>query len=111
MINPTEKNPEHTKTIFNVRNNSGKPQTDRTNNGAKANKDSVIIVGYSMIKHVNGRDISRSHTVKIRPNPKTLIYSRFNGLRETCHAEKAENPGDPYRYEWPSTGNQYNQDG
>ena len=75
MINPTEKNPEHTKTIFNVRNNSGKPQTDRTNNGAKANKDSVIIVGYSMIKHVNGRDISRSHTVKIRPNPKTLIYS------------------------------------
>ena len=52
-----------------------------------------------MIKHVNGRDISRSHTVKIRPNPKTLIYSRFDGLRETCHAEKAENPGDPYRYE------------
>ena len=52
-----------------------------------------------MIKHVNGRDISRSHTVKICPNSKTLIYSWFNGLRETSHVEKAENPGDPYRYE------------
>ena len=36
---------------------------------AKTNKDSVIIVGGSMIKHVNGRDISCSHTVKVRPNP------------------------------------------
>ena len=49
------KKPEHTKTINNVRNNSEKPQVDRTNNGAKANKDSVIIVGDSMAKHVNGR--------------------------------------------------------
>ena len=53
-----EKKPEHTKIINNVRNNSVKPQTDRSNNGAKANKDSVIIVGDSMIKHVNGRDFS-----------------------------------------------------
>ena len=53
-----EKEPEHTKTISNVRNNSEKPQTDRSNNGAKANKDSVIIVGDSMIKQVNGRDFS-----------------------------------------------------
>ena len=53
-----EKKPEHTKTINNVRNNSVKPQTDRSNNGAKANKDSVIIVGDSMIKQVNGRDFS-----------------------------------------------------
>ena len=43
------KKPEHTKTINNVRNNSENPQVDRTNNGAKANKDSVIIVGDSMI--------------------------------------------------------------
>ena len=62
------KKPEHTKTINNVRNNSEKTQADQTNNGAKANKDSVIIVGDSMIQHVNGRDISRSHTVKVRPN-------------------------------------------
>ena len=53
-----EKKPEHTKTISNVRNNSEKPQTDRSNNGAKANKESVIIVGDSMIKQVNGRDFS-----------------------------------------------------
>ena len=39
------------------------------------------------------------------------IYSWFNALRETCYAEKAENPGDPYRYEWHSTRNQYNEDG
>ena len=53
-----EKKPEQTKTIKNVRNNSEKSQTDRSNNGAKANKDSVIIVGGSM-KCVNCRDISR----------------------------------------------------
>ena len=64
LINPTEKKPEYTKTINNVRNNSEKPHT-----GAKANKDSVIIVGDSMIKHVNGRNISRSQRVKFRPNP------------------------------------------
>ena len=63
------KKPEHTKTNNNVRNNSEKPQTDGSNNGTKANKDSVIIVGDLMIKHVNGRDISLFHTVKVRPNP------------------------------------------
>ena len=63
------KKPEHTKTINNVRNNSEKPQTDGSNNGPKANKDSVTIVGDLMIKHVNGRDISLFHTVKVRPNP------------------------------------------
>ena len=40
-----EKKPEHTKPINNARNNSEKPQTERTNNSAKANKDSVILVG------------------------------------------------------------------
>ena len=64
-----EKKPEHTKTTSNVRNNSEKPQTDRSNNGAKANKDSVIFVSDSMIKHVNDHNISHSHTVKVRPNP------------------------------------------
>ena len=63
------KKPEHTKIINNVRNYSKKPQTDWSNNGAKANKVSVIIVGDSTIKHVNDRDISHSHIVKVRPNP------------------------------------------
>ena len=62
------KKPEHTKAINNVRNNSEKHHTDRSNNGAKVNKDSVIIVGDSTIKHVSGRHISRSHTIKVRPN-------------------------------------------
>ena len=44
------KKPEHTKTINNVRNNGERSQADWSNNGAKANKDSVIIVGDSMIR-------------------------------------------------------------
>ena len=63
------KKSEHTKTINNVRNNSENLQADRKNNGAKANEDSVIIVGDSMIKHLNCRDIYRSHTIKVRPFP------------------------------------------
>ena len=48
MINDKSngRKPEHSKIINNVRNNSEKPQTDR-----------------------NCPDISRSHTVKVRPNP------------------------------------------
>ena len=38
------KKPEHTKTMNNVINNNEQPQTDRSNNGAKANKDTEIIV-------------------------------------------------------------------
>ena len=104
------KKPEHTKTINNVRNNSEKPQTDGSNNGTKANKDSVIIVGDLMIKHVNGRDISLFHTVKVRPNPGASTHE-FIGLRETCLAEKTERSCDTYRYELHWTGNQYNEDG
>ena len=37
------KKPEHTKTINNVRNNSEKPQTDRSNNAAKANKIQLLL--------------------------------------------------------------------
>ena len=37
------KRSKHTKTIYNVRNNSEKSQAYQTDNGAKANKDSVII--------------------------------------------------------------------
>ena len=55
LDNSIGKKPEHTRTINNVKNKSEKPQADQTNNGAKANKDSVIIVGDSMAKHVNGR--------------------------------------------------------
>ena len=44
------KKPERTKTIKHIRNNGERPQADRSNNGAKANKDSVIIVGDSMIR-------------------------------------------------------------
>ena len=46
LENSSGKKLEHTKTISNVRINGEKPQADRTNNGTKANKDSVIIVGY-----------------------------------------------------------------
>ena len=69
-------NPNPTKKSLNIQKLSTmseiiakKPQTDRSNNDAKANKDSIIILGGSMIKHVNGRNISRSHTVKVCSNP------------------------------------------
>ena len=89
---------KHTKTIKNVRNNSVKLKADQTNNGAKANKKSVIIVGDSMIKNVIGRNISHSHTVKVHPNPGATTHDLM-AYMETCHAEKAESPGDPYRHE------------
>ena len=75
------KKPEHTKIINNVRNNGKKPQVDRTNNDTKANKDSFIIIGDLMIKHVNGRDISRSHTVKVRPNPGASIHDLMDYVK------------------------------
>ena len=69
-------NPNPTKKSLNIQKLSTmseiiakKPQTDRSNNDAKANKDAIIILGGSMIKHVNGRNISRSHTVKVCSNP------------------------------------------
>ena len=79
-----EKKPENTKTINSVRNNSEKAQTDRWNNGTKPNKDSVIIVGDSMIKHVNSRDSSRSYTVKVRPNPGTSSHDLLDYLKPAC---------------------------
>ena len=74
------KKPEHTKTINNVRNNDKKP-----------NKDSVIIVGNSMIKHVNGRDISCSHTVKVRPNPGASTHDLTDYVKPAMQ-KKAEKP-------------------
>ena len=75
------KKPERTKTINSIRNNSEKSQTDRSDNGAKANKDSVIIVSDSLIKHVNDRDISRSHTVKVRPNPGAATHDLLDYVK------------------------------
>ena len=90
------KRSKHTKTINNVRKNSVKPQAYRTDNGAKANKDSVIISGDSMIKHVNGPDISHSHTVKIRPNPEASTHDLMDYLKSA--AEKAERSDDIYSH-------------
>ena len=90
------KTSKHTKTIYNVRNNSEKSQAYRTDNGAKANKDSVIIQGDSMIKHVNGPDISHSNTVKIRPNPEASTHDLMDYLKSA--AEKAERSDDIYSH-------------
>ena len=38
------------------------------------NEKAFIIVGDPMKKHVNGRDISGSHTVKVRPNHDLIDY-------------------------------------
>ena len=34
-----------------------------------------------MIKHVNGRDISRSYTVKVRPNPEASTRDLINYVK------------------------------
>ena len=94
-----EKKCEHTKTLSNARNNSEKSQTDRSNNGTKAYKDSDIIVDDSVIKHVNGYDISHSHAVKVRPNPGKSTDHLMDNVKPAM-PRKAESPGgDPYRYE------------
>lgn len=52
-----EKTIDHAKITDNVRNIGEQPQTDQTNNVAKADKDSVITVSEVIIKHVNNREI------------------------------------------------------
>ena len=81
LINPTKKS-------LNIQNLSTKskiiakkPQTDRSNNDAKANKDSIIILGGSMIKNVNCRNISRSHTVKVCPNPRASTHDLMDYVK------------------------------
>ena len=54
---------------------------DRTNNFVKANKDSVMIMSDSLRKHVNGRDTSHSHTVKVRPNPAASINDLMDYMK------------------------------
>ena len=50
-----------------------KNPNNRENHGVmnSASKKEIIIVGDSMIKHVNGRDVSRDNSVKIRCHPAT----------------------------------------
>ena len=60
------KKPEHIKNTNNIRNNGEKPQADRTNNGTIASKDSVIIVGDTLIKNVIFRVIFR-HISRYKP--------------------------------------------
>ena len=84
MINPTEKslNIQKLLTMSEIMvKNPRLIEHDRTNNDTKANKDSFIIIGDSMIKHVNGRDISRSHTVKVRPNPGASIHDLMDYVK------------------------------
>ena len=54
---------------------------DRTNNFVEANKDSVIIMSDSLRKHVNGRDTSHSHTVKVRPNPGASTHDLMDYMK------------------------------
>ena len=84
MINPTEKslNIQKLLTMSEIMvKNPRLIEHDRTNNDTKANKDSFIIIGDSMIKHVSGRDISRSHTVKVRPNPGASIHDLMDYVK------------------------------
>ena len=36
---------------------------------AKVEKKNIVVIGNSMIKNINGRDVSRGNSVQIRPPP------------------------------------------
>ena len=38
-----------------------------------------------MIKHVNDRDFSRFHTVKVRPNPGALTHDLMDYVKPAMH--------------------------
>ena len=69
---------------------------DRTNNDTKANKDSFIIIGDSMIKHVNGRNPGASiHDLMDYVKPATqknrkalVIHTGTNGIQQEINARK-----------------------
>ena len=42
-----------------------------------------MIVGDWIIKHVNGRDISRSHTVKVGPNPRASTHNLMDYMKRS----------------------------
>ena len=67
------KRPEHAKITNNVRNYGEQPET--------ANKNSVNIVGDLLIKHDNGRGISRSHRVQVDPNPGASTYDLIDYVK------------------------------
>lgn len=67
------KRPEHAKITNNVRNYGEQPET--------ANKDSVNIVGDLLIKHDNGRGISRSQRVQVDPNPGASTYDLIDYVK------------------------------
>ena len=48
-------------------------------------KKEIIIVGDSMIKHVNGREVSRDNSVKIRCHPDATIDDILDYVRVTAH--------------------------
>ena len=91
-----EKKPEHAKIISIIRNNGESVQVDQTNNGAKAKKDSVIVVGDLMIKHVTGCH-SCSHREKVYPNPWASTQDLIDYGKHVIR-KKTEFPGDSYRY-------------
>ena len=48
-----------------------------------ASKKEIIIVGDSMIKHVNGREVSRDNSVKIRCHPGATTDDIIDYVRPT----------------------------
>ena len=62
------------------------PQVDcdvisaKTNNQPKVLKN-VVVIGDSIIKNVNGRDVSRGDSVKIRPHPGASTEDLFDHIK------------------------------
>ena len=48
-------------------------------------KKEILIVGDSMIKHVNGREVCRNNLVKIRCHPGAKIDKTTDYVRPTAH--------------------------
>ena len=63
-----------------------KNPNNKENHGVinSASKKEIIIVGDSMIKHVNGREVSRDNSVKIRCHPGTTTDDIMEYVRPTA---------------------------
>ena len=64
----------------------------------KTPKKDIVIIGDSIIKYVNSREISRSSSVKIRSHPGATTEDLIDYVRPTAR-KKPENDGDSLWYQ------------
>ena len=63
----------------------------------KVEKTKIVVLGDSMMKNVNGRDVSRCVSFKIRPKPVALTEDLTDHIIPTIR-KKTRYSGNSYRY-------------